>query len=187
MSRQSGRVGRTSLFALGFLAGAAALLAAPPSDMNGRWELVPQHSDDVREKVEESLGTGYSRGDIKEDSPRVLIHDWLVQQAEKPSRLVLTIEQGPAEFRSFLGDEVRIYYFGREATREGPLGGLRKATVRRERDRVVVEEKAVKGSGRILETYELRPDGSLLLTWHLEHKSMQKPLDLRLSFRKAAT
>ena len=185
MSRRAGAVGRTSLSALAVLAGAAALLAAPP-DIDGRWEFVQQHSDDVREKIVDSLGTGYSQGDIKEDSPRVFIHDWLMRQAERPTPVVLTIEQAPTEFRSFLGDETRIYYFGRETTREGPLGGLRKATVRREGDRVVVEEKAAKGSGRVVEVYELRPDHTLLVTWHLEHKAMRKPLDLRLSFRRVA-
>ncbi len=190
MSRRSGQVARTAFSVVGFLAGAAGFLAAQPaparSDLSGRWVLVTQHSDDVREKIVDSLGTGYSQGDIKADSPRVFIHDWLMRQAEQPSAMVLTVEQGPTEFRSFLGEETRIYYFGREATRQGPLGGLRKATVRREGDRVVVEEKAGKGSGRIVEVYEPRPDGTLLVSWHLEHKAMRKPLDLRLSFRRAA-
>ncbi len=190
MTRRTGQVARTSLSVVWLLAGAAAFVAAQPapkgSDLSGRWVLVIQHSDDVREKIVDSLGTGYTQGDVKQDSPRVWIHDWLMRQAEQPSAIVLTVEQGPGEFRSFLGDETRIYYFGREATREGPLGGLRKATVRREGDRVVVEEKAVKGSGRIVETYQLQPDRTLLVTWHLEHKSMRKPLDLRLSFRRAA-
>lgn len=189
MSRRDGHGERTVLAVAGLLAGVAALLAVPAlaaSDLNGRWEFVARHSDDVREKIVDSLGTGYSQGDIKEDSPRVWIHDWLMRQAEQPTPVVLTIEESPTEFRSFLGDETRIYYFGREATREGPLGGLRKATVRRDGERVVVEEKAAKGSGRIVETYHLQPDRTLLVTWHLEHKAMRKPLDLRLAFRRAA-
>ncbi len=169
---------------------AAALPAAgagPPAapGLSGSWRLVPQRSDDVRGEIVASLGSAYTKGDVRDDSPRVWIREWLLRQAEQPGDVLLTVEQDAKEFRSGLGDDVRIYYFGREATRQGPLGGLRRANVRREGERVVVEEKAVKGGGRIEEAYQLQPDGSLLVGWRLEHKTLQKPLDLRLVFERA--
>ncbi len=166
---------------------ATALPALAAPDLSGRWDFVRQRSDDVREKIIASLGSEYSKGDIREDAPRVWIRDWLLRQAEEPAARVLTIEQSPTEFKSFLGDEVRNYYFGRETTRQGPGGGMRKASVRWEGERLVVEEKAAKGSGHIVEIYELQGDGrTLLVRWRLEHKSMRQPLELKLAFERAA-
>ncbi len=168
-----------------FCAAALPALAAP--DLSGRWDFVRQRSDDVREKIVASLGSEYSKGDIREDAPRVWILEWLLRQAEQPAAHLLTIEQSATELKAFLGDEVRTYYFGRETTRQGPRGGLRKASLRWEGERLIVEEKAVKGSGHIVEVYELQAGGrSLLVTWRLEHKSLLQPLELRLAFEKAA-
>jgi hypothetical protein len=165
---------------------AAPAVAAP--DLSGTWTLVPKASSDVREQIAASLGSGYTQGDVKKDSPRVWIRDYLIAQSEKPAEAwVLTIEQSASEFKTGVGDEVRIYYFGRATTRQGPGGGLRKATVRWEGERAVVEERAEKGSGHIVETYELAPDGrNLKVIWRLEHKSMRQPLELTLAFQKTA-
>jgi hypothetical protein len=169
-----------------WLAAGSAAVAAP--NLSGTWTLVPKASSDVREQIEASLGSGYTQGDVREDSPRVWIRNYLLAQAEKPAEAwVLTIEQSASEFKTGVGDEVRIYYFGRTTTRQGPGGGLRKATVRWEGERAVVEERAEKGSGQIVETYELAPDGrNLKVVWRLEHKSMRQPLELTLAFQKTA-
>lgn len=190
MSNLSRRVRRRGLAAIAVTGVALVLLPAlvlATPDLAGSWQFVPERSDDVRAKIVASLGSGHSQGDIREDSPRVWIRAWLLQQADAPVAQGLTIEQNANEFKSGLGDEVRTYYFGREATRQGPGGGLRKATVRWDGERLVVEERAVKGSGHIVETYELQPDGhGLLVVWRLEHKAMSQPLELRLAFEKAA-
>ncbi len=164
----------------------APAFAAP--DLSGTWTLVPKASSDVREQIVASLGSDYTKGDVREDSPRVWIRNYLMNLADKPAEAwVLTIEQSPAEFKTGVGDDVRIYYFGRESKRQGPGGGIRKATVRLEGERVVVDEKAEKGSGHIVESYELQPDGrSLKVTWRLEHKAMRQPLELTLAFQKTA-
>jgi hypothetical protein len=100
---------------------------------------------------------------------------------------VLTIVQTAAEFKSGIGDEVNIYYFGREATSQGPGGGNLKVTVAWQGDQIVTEEKQAKGKGRIRAVYTLLAGGrSLQVDWRLEHDSMKQPLEVRLAFDRAA-
>jgi hypothetical protein len=100
---------------------------------------------------------------------------------------VLTIEQSATEFHTGLGDEVRLYFFNRESTRQGPGGVLRRASVRWQGEQLVVEEKAEKGSGHIVETYSLLPGAkALAVSYRLEHKSLPQPLELKLVFEKTA-
>ncbi len=188
MKSEHRRPGRRVLGAL--LVASSVVLASPPSlraepDLSGRWEFQPPQSDNVHDKIVASLGSASSQGDIRKDSPRLWIRSWLLRQADQPGALVLTIEQSAKEFKSGLGDEIRTYYFGRESSRQGPGGVLRKATVHWVGERLLVEEKAAKGSGHIVEVYQRQPDGSLLVTWRLEHDSLLQPLELKLVFRKA--
>ncbi len=177
--------GAAALLLAALLAALVAPAVPAPADLSGSWEFVQQRSDDIRDGIVASLGADYANADVHGDAPRLWIRDWLLDQAERPQQRVLTIEQDAAEFRVGIGDELRVYYFGRAAAREGP-GGLLRATVRRDGGRVVVEERAVKGSGHIVESYELQPDGrGLLATWRLSHKGLRVPLELRLAFRKA--
>jgi hypothetical protein len=181
----------TTLARLAALA-AAAILVAPAAraagerpDFSGTWVFVQQRSDDLREKIDDAVGPASTSGDIKKDSARVWIRSWLVGITEKPDAGILTIEQTPAEFRSGTGDDIRIYSFERARTRQGDGGVLRKATVRWEGDKVVVEERAEKGSGYVREVYTLEPGGrDLVVDWSLEHKSLRHPLVLRLTFQK---
>lgn len=173
------------MLSLSLVAGSVAPALAGPTDLSGSWTLVQQRSDDVRDRIVASLGPGWATAEVRGDAPRLWIREWLLDQAERPQARVLTIELDPAEFRVAIGDELRVYHFGREASRGGPGGALLKATVRRDGERVVVEEKAVKGSGRVVETYELQPDGrSLSATWRVSHKGMREPLELKLGFRR---
>jgi hypothetical protein len=171
--------------AIALTAPAAPAAGAPP-DYSGTWTFVQQRSDDVREKIDEAAGPAATSGDIKKDSVRVWLRSWLVGITEKPEAGILTIEQTPTEFRSGTGDDIRIYSFDRARTRQGEGGGvLRKATVRWEGDKVVVEERAEKGSGFIREVYSLEPGGrALVVDWSLEHKSLRHPLVLKLVFRR---
>jgi hypothetical protein len=167
---------------------AAALLPAATAapDLGGSWVLVPQRSDDVRDGLVASLGPHYAKAELRGDAPLLWVRGWLLEQAETPRQRVLTIEQDAAEFRVGVGDDLRTYYFGRESARAGPGGGLLRATVRQDAGRVIVDERAVKGSGHVVETYELQPDGRVLLaSWRLSHKGMREPLALRLTFQRA--
>lgn len=173
----------------------ALLLAVLPSlapaadgrpDFTGTWNFVQQKSDDLREKIAAAAGPDYTVGSKKSEQARVWIRRWLEGSIEDPDKRVLTIEHTPAEFKSGLGDEVSIYYFGREATSLGPAGGNLKVTVRWNGDQIVTEEKQAKGKGRITAVYALQPDGqTLLLEWRLEHESMRQPLDVRMTFARA--
>jgi len=170
----------------GLFAFAVSAAAAAP-DLSGTWTFVPKRSDDIRGKIVDAAGIGYSQGAVEENAPRVWIREWLLAQATQPETRILTIEQTPAEFKTGTADDVRIYYFGRETKRQGGAGGLRTASVRWQGEQVVVQERAEKGSGRIDEIYTLLPDGrTLVLAWRLEHKSLRHPLELKLVFEKTA-
>ena len=86
-----------------------------------------------------------------------------------------------------MGDEVNIYYFGREATSMGPAGGNLRASIHWQGEQIVTEEKEAKGKGRITAVYSLQPGGkSLLVEWKLEHPTLEQPLSVRLAFDRVA-
>jgi hypothetical protein len=171
---------------LTFLLPSVVRAAEDKTDLSGTWTFARQRSDDLRQKVAEAVGPLSTVGSKKSERVRVWIRNWLEGLAEDPRSRVLTIEQTPTEFKSGLGDEVNIYYFGREATSEGPGGGNLKVTVARQGSQVVTEERQAKGKGRIRAVYTLEPGGrTLRVDWHLEHESMKEPLDVRLAFDRA--
>lgn len=175
-----------ALTALGLLVCATPVAAALP-DLSGNWAFVPKRSDDVRGKIIDAAGIGYTQGDVRKGAPRAWIHDWLLAQAEQPGVRVLTIEQSPAEFKTGVADDLRLYYFVRATKRQGPEGSLRGASVRWRGEQVVVQERADKGSGRLEEVYTLQPDGrTLVVDFRLEHKALRQALELKLVFEKTA-
>jgi len=116
----------------------------------------------------------------------VWIRSWQEGITEDPQARILTIEHTATEFKSGIGDEVSVYYFGREATSRGPGGGNLKVTVVWKGDQIVTEEREAKGKGRITAVYTLQPGGrSLLVDWRLEHDSMRQPLEVHLAFDRA--
>jgi hypothetical protein len=173
--------------ALAILLPAAAVAADGKPDFTGSWTFVQQKSDDLPRKIAEAVGPDYTVGNKKSEQARVWIRRWLEGFREDPEKRILTIEHTATEFKSGLGDEVNIYYFGREATSEGPAGGNLKVTVAWQGAKVVTEEKQAKGKGHISAAYTLQPGGkSLQVDWRLEHESMQVPLTVRLVFDKVA-
>ena len=152
-------------------------------DFSGTWTFVRQRSDNLAQKLATAVGPDHTVGGKKSEQARVWIRKWLEGLAEDPRSRTLTIEQTEKQFKSGLGDEVNIYYFGREAASEGPAGGTLKVTVAWQGDQIVTEEKQAKGDGRIRAVYTLEPGGkSLLVDWRLEHESMKEPLEVRLAF-----
>jgi hypothetical protein len=173
------------------LALALALAAAPlPAqegvpNLSGVWRFNPQRSDDVREKIFDATGGDYTQGGSKAEVVRVFIHNWLMGAVEHPDEVRLTIEQNEKTFKSGIGDEISIYYFGREATSRGPAGGNLKVTVRAEGGQVITQEKQEKGGGEIDAVYSMLPGGKgLVLAWRLEHSSLRKPLEVHMVFDK---
>jgi hypothetical protein len=169
--------------ALAFLVPPAASTAQGKPDFTGTWTFAQQRSDDVPHKVAAAVGPDYTTGNKKSEQARVWIRSWIEGTGQDAEKRILTIEQTAKEFKSGLGDEVNIYYFGREATSSGPGGGKLKVTVAWQGEQLVTEEKQAKGKGRIRAVYTLQPGGkSLQVDWHLEHDSMKQPLDVRLAF-----
>jgi hypothetical protein len=174
------------LLALGVLMGllvpGAATAADGTPDFSGVWVFNEKRSDDLRALVEEAVGPETTSGDIKEDIVRIWIRQWLLGVLEDPDSAYLTIEQTDETFKSGLGDEVSNYYFGREASSRGPLGGTLKVKVHRQGEQIVTEERSEDG-GRIMAVYTLLPGGdSLIIAYLLEHKRLRKPLEARMIF-----
>jgi len=173
--------------ALAVLLPAAAPAADGQPNFTGSWTFVQHRSDDLRQKIAAAVGPDYTQNSKKSEQARVWIRGWLEGVIQDPEKRILTIEHTPSEFKSGMGDEVNVYYFGREATGTGPAGGHVKVTVVWQGDQIVTEEKQVKGKGRIRAVYTLQTGGrSLQVDWHLEHESFKEPLDVRLAFDRAA-
>jgi hypothetical protein len=168
---------------LALLLPSIALAAEAKPDFSGTWTFVRQRSDDLSQKIAESVGPASTVGSKKSEQVRVWIRSWLEGLSEDPHNRLLTIEQTPAQFKSGIGDNLNIYYFGREATSQGPGGGNLKVTVAWQGSQIVTEERQAKGKGRIRAVYTLQPGGrELQVDWRLEHDSMKQPLQVRLAF-----
>ncbi len=167
---------------LGLLAPGVAAAAAGKPDFNGVWVFNEGRSDDLRALVEEAAGPESTTGDIKKDIVRIWIRQWLLSVLEDPESAYLTVEQSEKDFKTGLGDEVAIYYFGREASSRGPLGGTLKASIQWQGDQLLLERRSEDG-GRIAALYTLLPGGkSLIVAYRLEHKRLKKPLQVRMIF-----
>lgn len=174
------------VLALGALVGLIlpSILAAADAkpDFNGVWLFNAERSDDLRALVDEAVGPAATQGDIKKDIVRIWIRDWLLSVLEDPESAYLTIEQTEKDFKTGLGDEVAIFYFGRESASRGPLGGMLKATIKWQGDQLLLEKKAEKG-GKITAMYTLMPGGKgLIVAYLLEQKTLKKPLEARMIF-----
>ncbi len=173
--------------ALAMLAPAPAATAEGQPNFSGTYTFVAQKSDDLRAKIAAAVGPDFTVGSKKSEQARVWIRSWLEGVSEDPEKRILTIEHTAAEFHSGMGDEVNIYYFGREATSEGPAGGNLKVSIAWQGAQLVTQEKQAKGKGRITSVYTLQPGGkSLLVDWTLEHDTLKEPLSVRLAFDRVS-
>ena len=179
--------GLALVMALSWLAPALATAADGQPNFSGTYTFVAQKSDDLRARVAAAVGPDYTVGSKKSEQARVWIRSWLQGMTEDPATRILTIEHSATEFKSGMGDEVNIYYFGREATSEGPAGGNLKVSVSWKGAQLVTQEKQMKGKGHITATYTLQPGGkSLIVDWTLEHDTLREPLSVRLAFDRVA-
>ncbi len=179
--------GPALLLALALLAPALATAADGQPNFSGTYTFVAQKSDDLRAKIAAAVGPDFTVGSKKSEQARVWIRSWLEGVTEDPEKRILTIEHTATEFHSGMGDEVNIYYFGREATSMGPGGGNLRVSIAWQGAQIVTQEKEAKGKGRITATYSLQPGGkSLLVDWTLEHPTLEQPLSVRLAFDRVA-
>jgi hypothetical protein len=166
----------------GLLVPGVALPAEDLPDFDGVWVFNENRSDDLRAKVDEAVGPAASQGDIKKDIVRIWIRQWLLGVLEDPESRYLTVEQSAEDFKSGLGDEVSIYYFGRVASSRGPLGGTLRVKVHWQGRQLVTEEASNDG-GKITAVYTLLPPGdTILIGYRLEHKTLKKPLEVAMFF-----
>jgi hypothetical protein len=172
---------------------ALALLWSPPPvvgqgsqpNFTGTYAFVQKRSDNVQEAVAKAVGPDYTVGSKKSEQARAWIRSWLDGIANDPDKRILTIEHTATEFKSGTGDEVNIYYFGREATSSGPGGGNLRVNVSWKGDQLITQERQTKGKGTITAVYTLLPDGkTLLVAWRLDHESLLQPLEVRLAFER---
>jgi hypothetical protein len=178
--------GSALLMSLASVLPARAAGAGGRPSFSGTYVFVPQRSDDLEAKVAAAVGPDSTVGRNESEPARVWIRSWLGGLTRDQAKRILTIEHTASEFKSDTGDEVDIYYFGREATSRGPVGGNLKVTVVWRGDQIVTEEKEVKGKGRITAVYTLQPGGKALhVDWRLEHGSLRRPLEVRLAFDRA--
>jgi len=188
MSRKRLTLARPALaMALATLVPALATAADGPPNFTGTYTFVAQKSDNLQAKIAAAVGPDYTIGSKKSEQARVWIRSWLEGVTEDPAKRILTIDHTATEFHSGMGDEVNIYYFGREATSMGPAGGNLRASIHWQGEQIVTEEKEAKGKGRITAVYSLQPGGkSLLVEWKLEHPTLEQPLSVRLAFDRVA-
>jgi hypothetical protein len=151
-------------------------------DFSGVWVFNETRSDDLRAKVEESVGPEATSGDIKQDFVRIWIRQWLLGVLDDPESRYLTVEQSSDNFKTGLGDEISTYYFGRVASSRGPAGGTLRVRVNWQGGQLVTEE-ASKDGGRITAVYTMLPPGNtVLIRYRLEHKSLRQPLEVSMFF-----
>jgi hypothetical protein len=167
---------------LAVLAPGAAARADDKPDFSGVWVFNDARSDDLRTLVEESVGPEATQGDIKKDIVRIWIRQWLLAVLEDPDSAYLTVEQTEKDFKTGLGDEIAIYYFGRVASSRGPLGGTLKASIEWQGEQLFLQRTSEDG-GRIAAVYTLMPGAkNLIVAYLLEHKTLKKPLEARMIF-----
>jgi hypothetical protein len=177
--------------ALALSLGLALPVAAPAQaaedhpDFSGVWVFNARRSDDLSRLIDEAVGPETTQGDAKKESVRVWIREWLLDVIEDPESRYLTIEQSPKEFRTGVGEQVSIYYFGRQSTSRGPAGGMMKASIQWQGSELVTVRESEKDNGRITNVYTRLPDGkTLLVGYRLEHKRLRKPLEAHLFFER---
>ena len=175
----------------------ASAQAAPPATPNltGSWRLNLQRSDDAMAAIAEASGSEYMAGTRREvrvfptgkersEVERLAMREWLVATAERARTEPLVIEQDARELKLVLGDLVRIFYFGREASSQDARGVRRKTRMSLKGEQLVIEETG-EDELRMTHLYTLLPDGqALIAAFHLEGGELKKPLDLKLLFDK---
>jgi hypothetical protein len=154
--------------------------AAEPPDLSGSWTLNSKLSQDLVEKIK--IATGGDEALSKPDLGRM--RNDLMELARRGE--TLEIEQRPGEVQmAYANDDVRIFYPGREHTRERPGMGKIKAAPHWEGESLVIPQ-ALPDGAKSVETYSLTDGGSrLAVMLKLEGKPLQEPLFARIVYDRA--
>lgn len=161
-------------------------------DLSGSWRLNLQRSDDVKALIAEAAGSQYvagggrdrllPRGNEGSEVERLEMRQWLVATADRARSEPLVLEQDASELKAGFGDDVRIFYFGREATSQDARGVKRKTRMSWKGEQLLIEETG-DDKMRLTHLYTLLPGAeNLIVAYHLAGGSLEKPLELRLVF-----
>lgn len=158
----------------------ASVHAAEPPDLSGEWKLNTELSQDLVGKIKAAT-VGY---EASKDGELGRLRDDLLQLAQRGE--TVEIEQGKAQVQmAYANDDVRIFYPGREHTRERPGVGRIKVVPRWEAEALVIEQ-ALPGGARSVETYSLMDDGrKMAVMLQLEAKPLKEPLTARMVYDRA--
>jgi hypothetical protein len=173
-----------AVLALAFLLPSPGGAQTAKPDFSGTYTFVPKRSSDLKDAITKAAGRDYTTSGKSSELVRLSIRKWLEGVTSDGDKRILTIEQTAATFKSGLGDEINIFYFGREALSSGPGEGSLKVTVTWKGEQIVTQERQTKGKGSITTMYTLLPDKTLLTVWRLEHESLLQPLEVNLFFER---
>ncbi len=185
------RAARLGIFVLGFL-----FLPLGPAigqhGLAGTWEVDPDESDDMEEKIRvgmASMKRGGRRGsgspDASEDPNIALARLKGMRQIIRNLSAAadeLTIEVEGSEFRVAGAGEgrVRIFYLdGQKHVRETP-NGTKLETIAQWNGKQVLIEQEAKDEGTINEVYELgREPNELVVIFRLKIKQLEEPIVIK--------
>jgi hypothetical protein len=156
--------------------------AAEPPDLSGNWSLNPKLSQNLVEKIK--IATGADQALSKPELGRM--RDELMELARRGE--TLEIEQGKDQVQmAYANDDVRIFYPGREHTRERGSMGKIKVLPHWEGDSLVIQQE-LPGGAKSVETYTLQEEGrQMAVMLKLEGKPLKEPLLARIVYDRSGT
>jgi hypothetical protein len=183
----------------GLLFAHPVLAADPAPNFSGHWAIDPGQSDDAVAKINQAVGSdittgqsgpGYEghgglgilpTGDMKEVE-RVALRKELLDAL--PALARIEIAETPDEFKYVDADDnVRIFYFKREHTRETRVGTKVKCRARREGTRAVIVEEGEQVT--LTESFSVTPDHLLVHWLTMEGTLLHQPLTMKLIYKPA--
>jgi hypothetical protein len=184
------------------LAGVLAVVAlgapalAEPPDFSGSWRLNPQRSENAREKIEQATGPASIKGAGLDggrerwvprgeggEVERVRLREDMLAAADQLEQL--EIAQSPTEIKIAQGELTRIFYFGREHTRQTEGGEKLKARSSWKGQQLVIDQEGEKGL-RIIQVFTLLPGGRQVIhALRYESPVLHQPLEIKLLYDRA--
>jgi hypothetical protein len=162
------------------LSGAARAADAP--SLGGDWTLNRELSQDLAAKIVAVTGGDQAKSDPDLGRAR----DELLELARRGDTLEIELGKDQVQM-AYANDDVRIFYPGREHTRERAGLGKIRALSRWEGGSLVIEQ-ALAGGAKSVETYSLIDDGRrMAVMLKLEAKRLREPLTARIVYDRDET
>jgi hypothetical protein len=163
--------------------GPAPSLAQTPPSFAGSWTLNRSLSDDLEAKVLEATGGSKTVGQSAQEGKRVELRRIILGILPALGRL--EVEQTAQEIKLVdAEDNVRIFYFGREHTRQSRLGSRLRCTTEWQGEQLVVTETS--DQGKLIEILTAVPARRQLLhVLRLQHSALPSPLEVKLAYDAA--